>query len=62
MVQSDPFIKVWYDMVRLLAFMEDDEDGVTPEERLYQARDLLQIIEKNHYRALNIVDIPENRH
>lgn len=62
-METESFRKVWFDMVRLLAFMEvDDEDGLTSEERLYQSRDLLQIIEKNYYRALTFADVPENKH
>lgn len=60
-MDSQPLKKVWFDMVRLLAFMDDDEDGLTPEERLYQARDLLFIIEKNYCRALTLVDMAEGK-
>jgi hypothetical protein len=60
-MDPQPLKKVWFDMVRLLAFMDDEEDGLTPEERLYQARDLLFIIEKNYCRALSLVDMAEGK-
>jgi hypothetical protein len=61
-VDSGQLRKVWFDIMRLLAFMEDDEDGLTSEERLYRARDLLQMIEKNYYRGLSSTGALETQH